>query len=187
MTDVRRVPSAELSLPPDFVVFEADVGDDRHAAGQRAARAAIAALDAAAALAYDGARPIVTASARPLSISITHGRTHAIAVAARVAHLGIDLVDDVDRDRLDALAPRYLADEAPLIASDPRARAEAVFAAKEAGLKALGLGLLDGGAFDTWAVRVTSLDPGSLETLCDGALSLVVARLARSTLAIAYR
>jgi phosphopantetheinyl transferase (holo-ACP synthase) len=132
-------------------------------------------LDDPPRLAYDGTRPIVVGA--DLAISITHGRTRAIAVVAPVARVGIDLVDDPER--VARLAERYLSAERSF-ANSPRELA-ACFAAKEAGLKALGLGLLDGGMFDDRAVRVLSLDPPRLE-----GLTLVLGSVPEGVLALAY-
>jgi 4'-phosphopantetheinyl transferase EntD len=166
-----------LPLPDGFVVEHVFIDGDRHAAGQLAARRALARLGCGT-LAYDGARPIV-ANARA-AVSITHGRRCALAVAAHVSRIGIDLVDDADSDRLARIAERYLHAE-HVLAATPRARAEC-FAAKEAGLKALGLGLLDGGMFDVCAVRVVSLDPPALSA----GLALVLGRTADGTIAVAH-
>lgn len=158
----------------ELVAVAIEPGDDRHACGRRAAARALAPFGAT--LAYDGTRPI----ADGVAISISHGRTRALAVAARVARLGIDLVDDADAPRLARIAPRFLAAERGLATSaDARA---ACFAAKEAGLKALGLGLYDGGMFDRCAVTVRSLAPPRLAP----DLILVLGRLADATVAIAY-
>ena len=160
-----------------MVFGEAAIAGDRHAAGRLAASRALAQLDPAARLAYDGPRPIVVGV--DAAVSITHGTARALAVAARVPALGIDLCS-VD-DRLAALVDRYLAGERAL-ATTPWACA-ACLAAKEAGLKALGLGLLDGGMFDgACPIRVASLDPPRLadsslalrlETARDGAVAIV--------------
>ncbi len=165
-----------IALPAGFELAEVAIGpgDDRHAAGRRAAGLALAPFGAT--LAYDGTRPV----ADGVAISITHGRTRAIAVAGRVARLGIDLVDDADDTRLARIASRFLAPERDL-ATSAFARA-ACFAAKEAGLKALGLGLYDGGMFDDCAVTVLSLDPPRLAP----DLVLVIGRVADGTLAIVH-
>lgn len=134
-------------------------------------------LDVEPRLAYDGTRPIVVGA--DLAISITHGKTRAFAIAAPVQQLGIDLCDDADR--VMRLADRYLATERTFAKS---ARELATcFAAKEAGLKALGLGLLDGGMFDECAVHVLSLDPPRL----DVPLTLVLGTVPEGVVAIAYR
>lgn len=145
-----------IAIPAGFELAEVSIapGDDRHACGRRAAALVLAPFGAT--LSYDGTRPI----ADGVSISITHGRTRALAVAAPVARLGIDLVDDADEARLARIAERFLAPERALATS--AATRAACFAAKEAGLKALGLGLYDGGMFDDCAVTVMSLDPPTL-------------------------
>ncbi|MDQ3369481.1 MAG: 4'-phosphopantetheinyl transferase superfamily protein [Myxococcota bacterium] len=171
-------------LPAGFELAEVEIapGADRHACGRRAATVALARLGGAAgalALAYDGPRPIVVGATA--AISISHGRSRAIAVAARVTRLGIDLVDDRDEDRLSRIAGRFLASERA-IATSAAARA-ACLAAKEAGLKALGLGLYDGGMFDDCVVRVVSLEP---PRLVPAELCLVLGRVADGTIAVAY-
>jgi phosphopantetheinyl transferase (holo-ACP synthase) len=170
-----------VSLLDDVVSVAIEPGDDRSARGRAAAALALARFPGAA-LAYDGTRPIVIGA--DAKISITHGRTRAYAIAAAVAKLGIDVVDDADHARLAWLADRYLAPERA-IAVTARDRA-ACFAAKEAGLKALGKGLLDGGMFDPrCAVRVVSLAPPLLDP---PELSLAIARTTGDdgTLAIAF-
>ncbi|HEY4243275.1 MAG TPA: hypothetical protein VGM88_25860 [Kofleriaceae bacterium] len=160
-----------------FAIVERAVGADRH--GADAAREAIARIAPDATLGYDGTRPIVV-GAPGVAVSITHSRTRAVAVAARVARLGIDLVDDADAARCERLAPRYLARELAF-ARTPLDLARCL-AAKEAGLKALGLGLLDGGMFDACAVSILSLEPPRLAT-SSHPLSLW---FAARTLAIAF-
>jgi 4'-phosphopantetheinyl transferase EntD len=157
-------------------------GNDPHAAGRRAAERALTTFGAT--LAYDGTRPIAKSAAdrEGIAVSIAHAGARAVAIAGPAAALGIDLVPDAEAERLARLAPRYLAAEAPL-ATTPAALA-ACFAAKEAGLKALGLGLLDGGMFDHCAVTVTSLDPPRLDP---DSLTLAIRRTAGATLAVVYR
>jgi 4'-phosphopantetheinyl transferase EntD len=169
----------DLGLPPGFVIGEATVGDDCHEAGRTAARAALAEAGSSGQLSYDGTRPIVVGD--DVRISITHGRHRALAVAARVARLGIDLADE-DK-RLPALAERYFATE-HAFAQTPLELA-ACLAAKEAGLKALGLGLLDGDMFDDCVVHVTSLAPPRI--VCALAkLELIVRIVPEGAVAIAY-
>lgn len=169
----------DLGLPPGFVIGEARVDDDRHEAGREAARIALRDAGSPGALAYDGSRPIVRGD--DLRISITHGKQRAFAVVARTQHLGIDLADE--DPRLPALAMRYFATEHPF-APGPRELA-ACLAAKEAGLKALGLGLLDGDMFDDCVIRVTSLAPPRIA--CGLAkLELIVRIVPEGVLAIVY-
>lgn len=167
-----------MILPAGFHLAEVAIapGDDRHARGREAAARALAHLPGAT-LDHEGTRPIVRGA--PCQISITHGRTRAFAIAADVARLGIDLVDDADDARLARLAGRYL-DTAIAITARDRA---ACFAATEAGLKALGLGILDGGVFDACAVRVCSLAP---PRLAPDALTLLLGRVPDGTLAVVY-
>lgn len=170
----------ELAVPAGFAIGEARIaeGDDRHTQGRLAAARALALLGVPRArLGYEGARPIVIGA--ELAISITHGRARALAIAGFARRVGVDLCDDADR--LARLAERYLAAERS-IATTPRAFA-ACFAGKEAALKALGLGLLDGGVFDDCAVRVVSLDPPRLEP---ARLELVLGRVPEGSVAIAY-
>jgi phosphopantetheinyl transferase (holo-ACP synthase) len=166
-------------LPDGFVLVEhvLESGADRHAVGRDAAAHALVMLGGGA-LAYDGPRPIVVGA--PAAVSITHSRTRVLAIAARTRQLGIDIVDDSDAERLERLAGRYLEAERGLATS--AARRAACFAAKEAGLKALGLGLLDGGVFDACAVRVVSLEPPRLTA----GLALRLGRTHGATVAIAY-
>ncbi len=150
------------ALPDGFAVGEAVIGpgDDRHVQGRLAARRALerVADTSQVTIEYDGTRPILLGAER--SISITHGRTRALAIVAPAARLGIDLCDDPGR--VARLAPRYLSAEHALATSPERCAQ--VFCVKEAALKALGLGLLDGGVFDdAWPFRVVSLDPPVLE------------------------
>lgn len=168
-----------IALPPGFYLARVEIGvGDRHACGREAARRALAAIgEDPARLEYDGTRPIVAGGAA--SVSITHNRTTALAIAARVPRLGIDLCDD--DPRLPWLAERFLIDEREL-APTPR-ELTACFAAKEAALKALGLGLVDGGVLDGTAVRVVSLSPPRLS---DDSLHLVIARMSAGAVAVVY-
>jgi phosphopantetheinyl transferase len=169
----------ELGLPAGFAIGEALVGDDRHEAGRVAARAALTQLGSTGTLDYDGTRPIITGD--DVRISITHGKRRAFAVASRVLRVGIDLADE--DPRLPALAMRYFATEHPF-AQTPRELA-ACLAAKEAGLKALGLGLLDGDMFDDCVVKVLSLAPPRLS--CGlASLELVLRIVPEGVLAIVY-
>jgi phosphopantetheinyl transferase (holo-ACP synthase) len=169
-----------IELPAGFLLARVDIGatDDRHTCGREAARRALAALgEDPAQLAYDGTRPIVAGGTA--AISITHNRTTAFAVAARVSHLGIDVCDD--DPRLPGLAHRFLVEEREL--ADTPLALTACFAAKEAALKALGLGLVDGGVLDGTAVRVVSLNPPRLSY---DSLHLVIARMPAGAVAVVY-
>ena len=177
-TPARAFAEIAIAVPPRFALGHALITNDAHAAGQLAARRALAQITPGEPpqLAYDGTRPVIAGA--ELAISISHGRTRAVAVVAPVARIGIDLVDDLER--VARIADRYLAAERSF-ASSPRELATC-FAAKEAGLKALGLGLLDGGMFDDCAVHVLSLDPPRL----DPPLTLVIGTVPEGVLAIAY-
>jgi len=164
---------------PGFALASVELGPhDRRARGQLAARRALRELgEDPEALAYDGPRPIVRDGRA--AISITHDRSHAVAVAARVSRLGIDLCRN--DSRLPALAARFLVAEQAI--ATRFGDLAACFAAKEAALKALGVGLVDGGVLDGTAVTVVSLDPPRLS---DGALALAIARGPLGALAVVY-
>jgi 4'-phosphopantetheinyl transferase EntD len=169
----------ELGLPPGFALGEALIAADRHEAGRDAARQALAQLGSAGSLGYDGTRPIVVDD--DVRISITHGKRRALAVATRLPRVGIDLAEE--DLRLPALAERYFATE-HAFAQSPRELA-ACFAAKEAGLKALGLGLLDGDMFDDCVIKVESLAPPRIA--CGFAkLELIVRIVPEGAVAIVY-
>lgn len=218
-----------MSTTPQFIIEHAllEPGEDAHVVGRELAQRAAAQLGAT--LAYDGTRPVLELAADAGdarhgepgaavgAISITHTRTQVFAVAARVARLGVDLVDHDDA-RLDRIAKRFLPGEtaaieryterlladgydglaraltgderAAIARDDARRRARAMcFAATEAGLKALGLGLLDGGVIDSASpVRVADLDPPCFAPLPAPAdpLALVLHDVGFSILAIAY-
>jgi phosphopantetheinyl transferase len=109
-------------------------------------------------------------------ISISHGRTWAVAACGYAQRLGIDLCDDADSPRVERVAGRWIAAEDRAIvaqlslASRPHATADGgnraspgtprawatLWALKEAGAKALRLGLLEGGLA---ATSLSSLDP----------------------------
>jgi phosphopantetheinyl transferase (holo-ACP synthase) len=164
---------------PGFVIecVEIQPIDDRRACGQLAARRALAKLDANLALAYDGTRPIVEGG--HASVSITHEGSVAVAIAARVSRLGIDLCRN--DSRLPSLAARFLVAEQALATTT--AELAVCFAAKEAALKALGLGLIDGGVLDGTAVTIVSLDPPRLSS---AELAVAVAKGREGALAVVY-
>jgi len=147
-------------------------GQDAGAAGRRLAARVLAELGAT--LAYDGTRP-VAAGAR-VAVSIAHSQTRVVVVAGPASRLGIDIVDDADRARCARIAPRFF---------DAADHAAERFAAMEAALKAVGLGLLDGGVFDRTCPVTISLEPPRV-TVADAALALVLGRLGDSIVAIAY-
>ena len=182
-----------VSLPAGFCVARVEIENgcgphgDRHGCGRAAARRALEELgEDPARLTYDGSRPLIRGGGA--AISITHNRAVALAIAARVGRLGIDRCDD--DPRLPGLAVRFLVDERSLIERaemidtvHPLRSLAACFAAKEAALKALGLGLVDGGVLDGTAIRVVSLDPPRLS---QPELQLALGRLDRSALAVVY-
>lgn len=168
--------SADSLAPAGCVLVEAalEPGDDPHLAGRRLAESALAQLGGT--LAYDGTRPIVVGA--QASISISHTRTRVAAIAGPVARLGIDLVDDADQERIARIAPRLFAN------AGSAESAVAQFAATEAALKALGLGLLDGGMFDRACPVHVSLAPPRIVTTDGDELALVLGHLGCSTVAI---
>lgn len=125
-------------------------------AGRAAARAALAALCGPGAYVIgrdaEGAPVVVGAAAR---VSITHTRDEVAAVAGRVAALGVDLCAVADAPRVRRVAPRFIAAAERALPVDDAAWA-ALWALKEAGAKAVGVGLLDGGLK---ATRLASLAP----------------------------
>jgi len=119
---------------------------------------------------------------KEVAVSITHGKTRAVAVVGLVERIGIDLCELRRAPQVRELAPRFLTRERDLLHS-PRLEV-ACFAAKEAGLKALCLGLLDGGLFDgTCPVEVLSLDP---PRIAPAPLQLAFADLPEGVLAVAW-
>lgn len=150
------------------------------AAGRRAAQTALAAFGVGLVLAYDGARPIVSGGSA--TISISHTRRIAVAVVGR-APLGVDLCELERGPQLRTLLPRFAtAAEQALVTSDHDAAV--LWAAKEAGLKALGLGLLDGGVFDDPAHSPVQL--ASLVAYARRDLSLLIEDRGDAILALAY-
>lgn len=128
------------------------------AAGERAAMIALSRAGRGLTLGHDGARPIVI-GAGDFAISISHGTRLAVAVVGAVLRIGVDLCELVRGAQVRALAARYFTGaERALVITDRDAAS--LWAAKEAGLKALGVGLLDGGMFDAAAacpVQIASL------------------------------
>jgi phosphopantetheinyl transferase len=106
--------------------------------------------------------PYIVGSFSSIAVSISHGTKRAVAVAGKVPRLGIDFCELVHARRLKEIAPRFLASEHALLSTEWSY--VACWAAKEAGLKALGLGLLEGGILDCASqVRVVSLEPAALQ------------------------
>ncbi len=173
-------------LPAGMATADLEIatGDDRHVQGRRAAMHALERLlgdVTGVSLAYEVTRPVVVGTATPVTISITHGRRRALAVASTYAQLGIDLCDDPDR--VARLSDRYLSAESALTITPQLAAL--CFAIKEAALKALGVGLLDGGVFDdAWPVRVVSLEPPRLDP---PELRVLHGRAPEGPFAICYR
>ncbi len=125
-------------------------------AGRAAARAALTALlgpgDYVVGRDAEGA-PVV--AGLDVRVSITHTRDEVAAVAGRVAALGVDLCAVADAGRVRRVAPRFIAPEERGLPLDDEAWAT-LWALKEAGAKAVGVGLLDGGLK---ATRLASLSP----------------------------
>jgi len=136
--------------------------DERGAteAGRQAARAALAQLDEAYELAYDGSRPVIRGPSS-FSLSISHGKSLAVAVVGRCTAIGVDLCE-VDRGpTIRRLAERFLEPSERALIEDDHSAA-AIWAAKEAGLKARGFGIYESGLLDdprTCSVMVASLAP----------------------------
>jgi phosphopantetheinyl transferase len=106
----------------------------------------------------DGA-PLVQGLTEPMRVSISHGRMAAVAVAGRVALLGVDLCDRADGPRIQRIARRFMSAEDCALAEGDVAWAT-LWALKEAAIKALGLALLEGGLR---ATTLSSIDPPVFE------------------------
>jgi 4'-phosphopantetheinyl transferase EntD len=132
---------------------------------------------------FDGS-PRVVGTETPPVLSITHGRRRAVAAAGFFGRLGIDLCDIDQAPRLMKLAEKLFAPEEIHLLSSPWSYA-ACWAAKEAGLKALRLGILDGGMFGpaSTAIKVMSLDP---PRLAPTSLSLTFGDVADGPLAVVW-
>jgi 4'-phosphopantetheinyl transferase EntD len=129
---------------------------NEHVAGRAAARAALRALvgDAAFAIARgDDGAPRVVGLVDPPLVSISHGRRAAVAVVGRTRALGIDLCDRDDAARVARVARRFVPEHAIVARDDDWPR---LWALKEAGAKALRVGLLEGGLR---ATTLASIDP----------------------------
>jgi len=125
-------------------------------AGRRAARAALTALlgpaDYVIVRDAEGAPVVVGVDVR---LSITHTRSEAAAVAGRVAAVGVDLCPVADGGRVERVSRRFIVPAERELCADPEDWA-LLWALKEAGAKALGVGLLDGGLK---ATRLEALRP----------------------------
>jgi len=170
----------ELALEP------ASLGEDRR--GRERALGTMGLERALARLGIQGAR-IVREDGRPprvegarIAVSLSHSRTRVVAAAGRVASLGVDVCELSDAVRIRAMAGRFLARERTLCSDD--LTTAACWASKEAGLKALGLGLLDGGVFDGRArVTVAALEPPRFD---DARLLLAWRPSAGAVIAVAW-
>lgn len=133
------------------------------AAGRWAAEEALARIGTGLRITHLGARPIVIGG-RDVTISISHGRRIAVAVAGPVPRLGVDLCELEREPLLRAISRRYFTATERVMSAHHRGAMVAIWAAKEAGLKALGLGLLDSGIFDEPAscpIQIAPLAPPS--------------------------
>jgi 4'-phosphopantetheinyl transferase EntD len=146
-------------LPPEERAIAAAITPGRwpeFCAGRAAARAALTALlgagDYVIGRDAEGAPVVAGVDVR---VSITHTRDEAAAVAGRVAALGVDLCAVADAVRVRRVAPRFIAAEERALPVDDDGWAT-LWALKEAGAKAVGVGLLDGGLK---ATRLVSLAP----------------------------
>lgn len=158
-----------------------------HVAGRVAARAAIAALlgraadHAVVSRAEDGA-PIVSGIVNPPLVSISHGRSAAVAIAAHASCLGIDLCEHEDAARVRNVLARFAAlEEMGLVAHASSAGWATLWALKEAAAKAVRIGLLDGGLR---ATRVASIEPPAFAW---PALDAAVVAGAGDVIAVAYK
>ena len=141
-------------------------------AGRLALRAAIAELLGACPATLvidreaDGA-PHLRGIERPLSISITHGRTHAYAVVAIGDEpIGVDLCDHADAPRIRRVAHRAFPREierALVLRDDHTVRV--AWAVKEAVGKALRIGLLYDAGFER--IELLAIDPPRIACASD--------------------
>jgi len=147
---------------------------DEFVAGRLAARRAIESLIGVPAPVSierePGGAPRIVGVDVELSVSITHGRAHAVAVVAEGrAPLGVDLTDTRDAARIRRVAERAFPreNEREMALADDRA-ARLAWATKEAIGKALRIGLLYDAGFARIALlslapivaRVDASDPG---------------------------
>jgi 4'-phosphopantetheinyl transferase len=141
---------------------------DEFVAGRLAAHAALQQLlgDRAAAIEIgrdaEGAPRIAGITGDVPKLSISHGKSEAVAVAGLVARLGVDLCEFADSPRVERVSGRFIhASERDLARGIGHPIGWAtLWALKEAGAKALGVGLFDNGLK---ATRLASLDPPRFE------------------------
>lgn len=166
---------------------------DEFVAGRRAARRAIASLlgrerELVIERERDGAPKIVGLDV-DVAISITHGRTRAIAVAAEGARpLGLDLADAHDVERIRRVARRAFPreNEREIVLADERAT-RLGWAIKESIGKALRIGLLYDAGFERIAisslapivVRVDGADPDFAFDVVEGEDGVLVVACGR--------
>jgi 4'-phosphopantetheinyl transferase EntD len=163
-SDLRlaRTPVGEAAvweLPEEERAIAATMVPTRWAefcAGRRAARAALSALLGAGDYVIirnaEGAPLVVGVDVR---LSITHTRGEAAAVAGTVAAVGVDLCPVADGTRVERISRRFIV-PAEREMCGGTADWALLWALKEAGAKAVGVGLLDGGLK---ATRLQSLRP----------------------------
>jgi 4'-phosphopantetheinyl transferase len=141
---------------------------DEFVAGRLAAHAALQQLlgDRAAAIEIgrdaEGAPAMAGVAGDLPKLSISHGKSEAIAVAGFVARLGVDLCEFADSPRVERVSGRFIHESERDLArgiGHPVGWAT-LWALKEAGAKALGVGLFDNGLK---ATRLVSIDPPRFE------------------------
>jgi 4'-phosphopantetheinyl transferase EntD len=160
--DLRTLPAFERALAvelegPRLTEF---------CAGRAAARAALADLLGAPAESFAIGRAEDGAPIGPngVIVSISHGRTGAVAVAGRgLSLLGVDLCDLAQAERVERVTARFCdPDERALaVASGSDVAWATYWALKEAAAKALRAALLDGGLR---ASRLRTLEPPAFDS-----------------------
>lgn len=158
-------PDPERLHPRERSLFEAlDATDARRRewfAGRIAARAALTELgypDVATSRRDNGAPHLEGEGAQALHVAITHGKRLAAAVAAHASgrwpHVGIDVVDAEDLDRVLHVAKRVLTDdERARAAADPM-HARLAWGAREAIAKATNTGMFVFALSRVWTLAV---------------------------------
>lgn len=147
---------------PLFEAMEATEGRKREwFAGRCAARAASTALgfaEVATLRREDGAPRLEGPGADTLHVAITHGRRLAAAVAThatgRWPHVGIDVVDAEDLDRVLHVAKRVLTDDERARAASAPMHARLAWGAREAVAKATNTGMFVFALSGCWTVGV---------------------------------